>query len=129
MALKTNRWDSAQHLVTEEERAGYLDACLEEAGDDAGFIAHALGVVARSRSMSQLARDTGLTREGLYKALSEEGNPSFGTVLKVVGALGYRFSLVRETPASYGPASPARGSRAAEPRHRAPRKSGSRPAR
>lgn len=129
MALKTNRWDSAQRLVTEEERAGYLDACLEEAGDDAGFIAHALGVVARSRSMSQLARDTGLTREGLYKALSEEGNPSFGTVLKVVGALGYRFSLVRETPASYEPPGPARGSRAAVPRRRAPRRSGSRPGR
>lgn len=124
MALKTNRWDSAQHLATEEERAVYLDACLEEAGDDAGFIAHALGVVARSRSMSQLARDTGLTREGLYKALSEEGNPSFGTVLKVVGALGYRFSLVRETPESYGPPNPARGSRAVAPRRRAPRRSG-----
>ena len=101
MALKTNRWDSAERLATEEDRAEYLDACMEEAGDDAGFIAHALGVVARSRSMSQLARDTGLTREGLYKALSEDGNPSFSTVLKVVDALGYRFSLVREERAPY----------------------------
>jgi len=101
MTLRTSRWDSARHLATEEDRAAYLEACMEEAGDDAGFIAHALGVVARSRSMSQLARDTGLTREGLYKALSEDGNPSFSTVLKVVDALGYRFSLVREPRASY----------------------------
>lgn len=138
MALKTTRWDSAQYLGTEEERASYLDACLEEAGDDAGFVAHALGVVARSRNMSQLARDTGLTREGLYKALSEEGNPSFGTVLKVMGALGYRFSVVRETrveysakPAAAKPAAApravnARGSRAAAAPRRAPRKGGSR---
>lgn len=131
MALKTTRWDSARHLATEEERASYLDACLEEGGDDAGFIAHALGVVARSRNMSQLARDTGLTREGLYKALSEEGNPSFGTVLKVMGALGYRLSVVRETRAGYAPKpSPgpagARGSRAAAAPRRASRRSGSR---
>lgn len=133
MALKTRRWDSAQHLDTEEDRAAYLDACLEEAGGDAGFVAHALGVVARSRNMSQLARDTGLTREGLYKALSEEGNPSFGTVLKVMGALGYRFAVVRETRAAYAakPAArpapvKARGSRAAVPPRRASRKTGSR---
>lgn len=131
MALKTTRWDSAQHLGTEEERASYLDACLEEAGDDAGFVAHALGVVARSHNMSQLARDTGLTREGLYKALSEEGNPSFGTVLKVMGALGYRFAVVRETRAGYAAkpvAAPvkARGSRGAAAPRRAPRRSGSR---
>lgn len=94
MALKTTRWDSAEYLRTEEERAAYLDACMGEAPDDPAFIAHALGVVARSRNMSQLARDTGLTREGLYKALSKEGNPSFDTVLKVVNALGYRLALV-----------------------------------
>jgi probable addiction module antidote protein len=131
MALKTTRWDSAQYLGTEEDRAAYLEACLEEAGDDAGLVAHALGVVARSRNMSQLARDTGLTREGLYKALSDEGNPSFGTVLKVMGALGYRFSVVRETRAGYAPkltAAPvkARGSRGAAAPRRAPRRSGSR---
>ena len=102
MALKTTRWDSAQHLENEEDREAYLEACLEHGSDDPGFIAHALGVVARSRNMSELARETGLTREGLYKALSEEGNPSFGTVLKVVSALGYRFSLIREPSAQYG---------------------------
>jgi probable addiction module antidote protein len=135
MALKTTRWESAQHLGTEEDRAAYLDACLEEAGDDAGFVAHALGVVARSRSMSQLARDTGLTREGLYKALSEEGNPSFGTVLKVLGALGYRFSVVREPAASYAPKAAkaakatVRGSRASAAPPRGSRRGGSRAAR
>lgn len=102
MALKTTRWDSADYLRTEKDRAAYLDACMEEAPDDPAFIAHALGVVARSRSMSQLARDTGLTREGLYKALSKDGNPSFDTVLKVVNALGYRLALVGQKKLTRG---------------------------
>ena len=72
----------------------YLDACLEEAGDDPAFIVHALGVIARSKNMSQLARDTGLTREGLYKALSSDGNPTFATIVKVTNALAYK-SLCR----------------------------------
>lgn len=88
--LKTARWDSAQHLKTDEDMVAYLDACLAEAGDDPAFIAHALGVIARAKGMSQLARDTGLGRESLYKALSGEGNPSFGTILKVMHALGVR---------------------------------------
>ena len=88
--LKTTRWDSAQHLKTDEDMVAYLDACLAEAGDDPAFIAHALGVIARAKGMSQLARDTGLGRESLYKALSGEGNPSFGTILKVMHALGIR---------------------------------------
>ena len=100
MTLKTTPWDSADYLKTEEDRAAYLEACLDEAPDDPAFIAQALGAVARSRNMSQLARDTGLTREGLYKAFSKEGNPSFGTVLKVVNALGYRLALVSEKKAS-----------------------------
>ncbi len=87
------KWDSAEHLRTEEDIALYLDACMEEGGDDPAFIAHALGVVARARNMSQLARDTGMTREGLYKALSGEGNPSFATVLKVARALGLKLSF------------------------------------
>ncbi|HET7268268.1 MAG TPA: addiction module antidote protein [Oleiagrimonas sp.] len=88
-----SRYDSADYLKTDEDIALYLDACLEEAGDDPAFIAHALGVVARARNMSQLARDTGMTREGLYKALSGEGNPSFGTVLKVARAMGLKLSF------------------------------------
>jgi len=70
-----------------------LQACLEEAGDDPAFIVHALGIVARAKNMSQLARDTGLTREGLYKALSAEGNPTFSTVSKVAKALGYQLTI------------------------------------
>jgi len=86
--IKLRRWDSAEYLQTEEDMVLYLQACMEEAGDDAAFIAKALGNIARARSMSQLAKDTGLGRESLYKALSGQGNPSFGTILKVVRALG-----------------------------------------
>ena len=94
MTLKTTVWDSAEYLKTEADMADYLTPCFEEAPDDPAFLVHALGVVARARNMSQLARDTGLTREGLYKALSADGNPSFGTVLKVADAMGYQFALV-----------------------------------
>jgi probable addiction module antidote protein len=93
MRLETTPWDSAEYLKTERDIAAYLDACVEEAGDDPAFLAHALGVVARARNMSQLARDTGLTREGLYKALAADGNPSFATVLKVANALGLKISF------------------------------------
>ena len=90
MAEKFTRHDTAEFLKTDEDMAAYLDACLEEAGDDPSFIAHALGVMARARGMTQLARDTGLARENLYKALSSDGNPEFGTILKVVKALGLK---------------------------------------
>ncbi|AMP04345.1 MULTISPECIES: addiction module antidote protein [Collimonas] len=88
--IKLRQWDSAEHLQTAADIAAYVDACLEEAGDDPAFIAHALGNVARAHGMSQVARDTGLARESLYKALSGEGNPEFGTILKVMKALGLR---------------------------------------
>jgi probable addiction module antidote protein len=91
-SIKLRKWDSAEHLKTEEDMALYLQTCLEEAGDDAAFIAAALGTIAKARGMSQLARDTGLGRESLYKALSGEGNPSFATILKVVNALGLKLS-------------------------------------
>lgn len=91
MTLKLNKWDSAKYLKTEEDMADYFALCLEEAGDDAAFIAQSLGVIARARGMTQLAKDTGLGRESLYKALSGEGNPSFATILKVVKALGLKF--------------------------------------
>jgi probable addiction module antidote protein len=86
--IKTRPWDSAEHLKTEDDISEYFEACLREGGDDPAYIAHALGVIARARGMAQVARDTGISREGLYKALSAEGNPSFGTILKVVKALG-----------------------------------------
>lgn len=88
--IKLNKWDSAEYLKTEEDMALYLEACLEEAGDDAAFIAKALGNIARAKGMTQLARETGLGRESLYKALSGDGNPSFATILKVISALGIK---------------------------------------
>lgn len=93
MTLILKRWDSAEHLKNEDDIALYLEACFEDAGDDAAFIAKALGTIARSRSMTQLAKDTGLGRESLYKALSGEGNPSFGTILKVIKALGLKLHV------------------------------------
>jgi len=88
--IELKHWDSAEYLASDEDAALYLEACLEEAGDDAAFIAKALGNIARARGMSQLARDTGMGRESLYKALSGDGNPSFATILKVTRALGMR---------------------------------------
>ena len=84
-------YDTADYLKTDEDMVGYLEACMEEAGDDPAFIADALGTIARARGMTQLAVETGLTREGLYKALSKDANPSFGTILKVMRALGLKF--------------------------------------
>jgi len=89
---KFARYDVVDYLKSEEEIAAYLDACIEEAGDDAAYIAAALGDIARARGMVQMAKDTGISREGLYKALSAEGNPSLATVLKVVKALGLRLT-------------------------------------
>ena len=88
--VKTTRYDVAEHLRTPEEMAAYLEACLEEANGDAAFIAKALGNIARAKGMSDVARDAGLSRESLYKALSGERNPGFDTILKVVQALGLR---------------------------------------
>ena len=85
---QTSRYDVAEHLRTPQEMAAYLEACFEEAGGDAAFVAKALGDIARARGMSQVARDAGLSRESLYKALSGERSPDFSTVLKVVNALG-----------------------------------------
>jgi len=95
-----SKWDSAAHLKNEEDIALYLEACMAEAGNDAAFIAKALGVVARARGMSQLAKQTGIGRESLYKALSGEGNPSFGTILKVCHALGIKLQPTPVTETS-----------------------------
>ena len=84
----TTPYDVAEHLRTAEDSAAYFEACLEEANGDAAFIAKALGDIARARGMSQVAQETGLSRESLYKALSGERNPSLDTVLKVMNALG-----------------------------------------
>lgn len=98
-SLKLTPWDSAEHLKTEEDCALYLQACMDEAGDDAAFIAKALGTIARARGMTQLAKDTGLGRESLYKALSGEGNPSFDTIMRVLKALGLKLTSQVRAPA------------------------------
>ena len=90
LKTKTTAYDVAEHLRTPEEMAAYLDAWLEEAPDDAAGIARALGDIARAKGMTQVAKDAGLSRESLYRALSAEGNPSFATVLKVAKALGVK---------------------------------------
>ncbi len=87
---KTTAFDVAEHLRTPEEMAAYLEATMEDSGGDAAAIAKALGDIARARGMSQVARDAGLSRESLYKALSGDRNPDFQTILKVVRALGMK---------------------------------------
>lgn len=94
MATKFSHYDVADYLNSEEDMAAYLEACFEEAGDDAAYIATALGDIARAYGMVRLARETGLTREGLYKTLSKDGNPSFGSILKVIHALGLKLKPV-----------------------------------
>ena len=89
--VATVAYDVSEQLRTPEEMAAYLDAWLEEAPEDATGIARALGDIARAKGMTQVARDAGLSRESLYKALGENGNPTFATVLKVAKALGVRF--------------------------------------
>ena len=83
-------FDAANYLNSVEDVAGYLEAVIDESDDDPTVIAQALGAVARSRNFSQIARQAGMSREGLYKALSAEGNPSLATVIKVSHALGLR---------------------------------------
>jgi probable addiction module antidote protein len=87
---KTTRYDVAEHLRTPEEMAAYLEASIEEANGDDSLIAKALGDIARAKGMSQVARDAGLSRESLYKALSGDRSPNFDTILKVISALGLK---------------------------------------
>lgn len=94
MAERFTKFDGAEHLRTEEDVQAYLEACAEEAGDDPAVLVHALATVARARNMTQLAERAGITRQGLYKALAEDGNPSFVNVAKIAGAMGLRFSFV-----------------------------------
>jgi len=91
MVEKYARFDAADDLKTEADVVMYFNICVEEYPGDGSLNRRALGDIARARSMTQLARDTGLAREGLYKALSPEGNPEFATIMKVVKALGLKF--------------------------------------
>jgi probable addiction module antidote protein len=91
--MKTTPYDVTEYLKTPEDMAAYLDAWLDEAPDDAAGIARALGDIARAKGMTQVAKDAGLSRESLYRALSADGNPSFATVLKVARALGVKLHV------------------------------------
>ena len=92
METKTAPYDVAEFLETPEEMAAYLEACIQEADGDAAFIAKALGDIARAKGMTQVAREAGLSRESLYKALSGDRSPGFDTILKVISALGLQLS-------------------------------------
>ena len=94
MALKTTRWDAADYLETKEDIAAYLDAVLEDG--DPELLKAALGDIARSKGMTDIAKAAGLARSNLYKALSPDGNPEFSTVAHVLKALGLRLSVARE---------------------------------
>jgi probable addiction module antidote protein len=90
--IQTYPWDAAEHLETKEDIAAYLEAALEDG--DPSLVVAALGDIARSKGMTHIARETGLGRESLYKALSIEGNPEFATVIKVIRSLGLRLQVI-----------------------------------
>ena len=94
--IKTGPWDAAEYLKTEEDMANYLEAVIEDS--DPALLSAALGDIARAKGMTQIARETGLGRESLYKALSPGGNPAFSTVVKVVKALGLKLHVVASRP-------------------------------
>jgi probable addiction module antidote protein len=96
MATETSIFDSATYLDSADAINAYMEEALET--DDPAFIAQALGTIARARGMSEIAKRTGLSRESLYKALSAEGNPEFGTVIRVMRALGLKLSITATPP-------------------------------
>jgi len=89
--IKITRYDTAEYLKTEEDITGYMREVMK--ADDPALFAYALGVVARARGMTKVAKKAGLSRESLYKALSAKGNPAFGTILNVMQAVGLKFSV------------------------------------
>lgn len=93
MSEKYQRFDAADYLKDLDDVAVFLEVALEDSAEDPSAVPHALGIVARSQNMSELARRVGMSRDGLYKALSEDGNPTWSTILKVTNALGLRFEL------------------------------------
>lgn len=93
MSEKYKRFDAAEYLKNLDDVAVFLEVALEDSAEDPSAVPHALGIIARSQNMSELARRVDMSRDGLYKALSEEGNPTWSTILKVTNALGLRFEL------------------------------------
>lgn len=92
--VQLHDWDAAEHLADDQDIGYFIEAALEEAPDDAAFIASVLGIVARARNIADLARTTGIARETLYKMLRGEGNPTMGNLSKLANSLGFRLSLV-----------------------------------
>lgn len=93
MTENFTNWEVTEHLRSREDARLYLEACAEEDPGDGSLIRAALNDIARAGNMSRLARDAGMSREGLYKALSEDGNPTFATVLRITRALGMRLRI------------------------------------
>ena len=93
MSEAFTKWDVTEHLHTREDARLYLEACAVEDPGDGSLIRAALNDIARAGNVSQLARDVGMSREGLYKALSEDGNPSFATVTRIARALGLQVRI------------------------------------
>lgn len=93
MTQATTVWKVEDHLQTFDARRLFLEAAFEEAGDDPAYIAQAIGAVARARGMTEVARETGLAREALYRSFSPKGNPKLATVMKVAQALGFKLTL------------------------------------
>jgi putative addiction module killer protein/probable addiction module antidote protein len=94
MSEQFSVYDSADYIESDQDAIEYLMACMEDGGDDPAFLAHALGVVARARNMSAMARQVGMSRAGLYKALDGNGNPTLATVVGVLRVLGLRLAVV-----------------------------------
>ena len=93
MTESFTKWDVTEHLNTQEDVRLYLEACAEEEPGDGSLICAALNDIARSGNMSRLAREAGMSRKGLYKALSEDGNPTFATVMRITRALGMNLRI------------------------------------
>lgn len=97
---KLTKWDAAEHLESADDMVLYLNACIDDDPGDGSLIRAALGDIARAQNVSRLARETGLTRTGLYKALSPEGNPSFETMMKITRALGLNLHMETSIPST-----------------------------
>jgi len=89
--MKITKWDMAEHIETKEDVIAYLEAALEE--NNTELLLSVISDIARSKGMTHIARDLGVTREGLYKSLSPAGNPSFETIMKLLNILGFRLKL------------------------------------
>jgi probable addiction module antidote protein len=96
-SVKTTVWDMAEHINTREDVIGILEAALEE--NDMEFLFGVIGDIARSKGMAQIAKDLNLARESLYRSLSQDGNPSFSTIVKVLDNLGFQLSIRQKVPA------------------------------